>query len=257
MGILNVTPDSFSDGGRHLDPDRAVERGLAMAAEGADLLDVGGESTRPGSYGVDPEEERRRILPVVERLAARAAVPISVDTRHGSTARAALAAGASVLNDVSGLADPASAEAARDAGAPVVLMHMRGTPADMRGRAAYQDVVGEVVRELSERVRAAQAAGLPRESLLVDPGIGFAKTAEHSWAVLRDLAELRVLGLPILVGPSRKSFLSAVRPAEPGERLALTLGAALAAALHGAHVIRVHDVRETVDALRSFAAGTD
>ncbi|MCU0726523.1 MAG: dihydropteroate synthase [Planctomycetes bacterium] len=253
-GIVNVTPDSFSDGGRWLDPRAAVDHGLALAAEGADLLDVGGESTRPGAAPADEAEELARVLPVIERLAAGTPVPVSVDTRRGIVAREALGAGAKLVNDVSALADPETARAAAGAGAPVVLMHMRGTPADMRNRAVYRDVVGEVVAELHEAIRRAVALGVPEESLLVDPGIGFAKDAAQSLRLLADLPELRVLGRPILVGPSRKSFLDAVRPSEPADRLHLTLGAVAACAAAGAHVVRVHDVRPAVDVLRAFEA---
>lgn len=254
MGILNVTPDSFSDGGMNLDPDRAVRRGLAMVAAGAEILDVGGESTRPGADPVPPEEERRRILPVIERLVRETEVPISVDTRRGATARAALAAGATIVNDVSALDDPETGAAAAEAGAALVLMHMRGTPADMRERCDYDDVAREVTEELRGRVRRAVAAGVPESQIVVDPGIGFAKRAPQSFELIRRLGELRALGLPILVGPSRKSFLREVRDVPPEERLALTIGAVLAAVANGADVVRVHDVGPVVDAVRAFEA---
>jgi dihydropteroate synthase len=254
MGIVNVTPDSFSDGGRWLDPAAAVDHGLELEAEGADLLDVGGESTRPGAAATGEAAELARVLPVIERLAALARVPVSVDTRRGAVAREALAAGANLVNDVSALADPETARSAAEAGAPVVLMHMRGTPADMRARAVYRDVVGEVVLELHEAVRRAVSLGIQEDRLIVDPGIGFAKDAAQSLRLLADLPELRVLGRPILVGPSRKSFLAAVRPSEPADRLHLTLGAVAACAAAGAHIVRVHDVRPAVDVLRAFEA---
>jgi dihydropteroate synthase len=259
MGVINVTPDSFSDGGRFLDPDRAVEHGLAMVEEGADLLDVGGESTRPGSDPVDTVEEQARILPVVERLTAETDVPVSVDTRHGATARAAIAAGARILNDVSGLADDEAARVAAETGVPVVLMHMRGTPADMRRKTehlAYDDVVRDVIRELGDRLERAERAGVGRDRILIDPGIGFAKDAEQSLTLIRRLPELRELKRPVLVGPSRKSFLGAVVPTDPEDRLYLTLGA-LAACVHGgAHVLRVHDVLPAVHLVRAYEALT-
>jgi dihydropteroate synthase len=243
MGVVNVTPDSFSDGGRHADPDRAVAHALRLADEGADLLDVGGESTRPGAPPVPAEEEIRRVVPVVERLRARGlALPISVDTTKADVARAALRAGADLVNDVSGLRDPALAAAVAETGAPVVLMHMRGTPADMQSRAVYGDVVGEVARELEEALRRADAAGIPRERTVLDPGIGFAKTAEHSLALLARLGELRALGRPLLVGPSRKSFIGKVTGAPVEDRLAGTLAAVTACVLAGAELVRVHDV---------------
>ncbi|HYG69167.1 MAG TPA: dihydropteroate synthase [Anaeromyxobacteraceae bacterium] len=243
MGIVNATPDSFSDGGRFLDPDAAVAHALRLADEGADLVDLGGESARPGSPPVSVEEELRRVVPVVERLRARGfGLPISVDTTKAAVARAALAAGADLVNDVTGLADPDLAAVVAEAGAPVVLMHMRGTPADMQSRAVYGDVVADVARELEAAVARAVAAGVAPERIVLDPGVGFAKTAEHSLAVLARLPELRVRGLPLLVGPSRKSFIGAVTGAPVAERLPGTLAAVTAAVLAGAEFVRVHDV---------------
>jgi dihydropteroate synthase len=256
MGVLNVTPDSFSDGGRYLDPDAAVARGLDLVAEGADLLDVGGESTRPGADPVPPDEERDRVVPVIERLAAATDVPISIDTRRAAVTRAALAAGARILNDVSGLRDPAMAGVAAESGAPLILMHMRGTPADMRERAVYEDVVGDVAAELLASVGRARAAGVRLDRIVLDPGIGFAKTAEQSLTLLRRLPDLVRLGYPVLVGPSRKSFLASIRDVPPAERLSLTLGAVCACAAGGARIVRVHDVRPAADALRAFTAAT-
>jgi dihydropteroate synthase len=251
MGILNVTPDSFSDGGRWTDTDDAVAAGLAMAADGAAIIDVGGESTRPGAAAISIAEEQDRILPVIQRLAA-AGICVSADTRHAATMRAALAAGARIVNDVSGLThDPlAAAEVAAHA-CPVVLMHMRGTPATMASQAVYRDVVAEVRTELMARVDAALRAGVRQQQIAVDPGIGFAKRSDHSQAILRQLADLTSLGFPVLVGVSRKSFIGALSgEPQPDRRLGGSLAAGVFAVSQGAAIIRVHDVRETVQALR-------
>ena len=255
MGVLNVTPDSFSDGGRHADPDKAIAAGLAMAEAGADIVDVGGESTRPRSQPTPPEEEQARILPVIRALSANG-VRVSVDTRHAATMAVALDAGAAIVNDVSGLAhDPAAAPLVAARGCPVVLMHMRGTPADMPSHANYTDVVAEVVRELGDRINAAIAAGIAREQIAIDPGIGFAKRAEHSIELLRRLPELAVLGRPILVGVSRKSFIGRLSgEPDPAHRLGGSLAAALFAVSHGAAILRVHDVVETSQAVNLWCA---
>lgn len=254
MGILNVTPDSFSDGGRHHDVPRAVDAALAMVAAGADLIDVGGESTRPGAPPVDEPTEQARVVPVVAALAAHLSVPISVDTTKSAVAQAAVGAGAVMLNDVSGLRhDPALAAIAAASGAALVLMHMRGTTADMYRLASYADVAKEVAAELSWSIRAARAAGVAREALVIDPGLGFAKQAAHSWEVLRRLADpdLVALDLPMLVGASRKSFLqAAIGECPPHERDPASAAAATVAALSGAHIVRVHDVAATVQAVR-------
>jgi dihydropteroate synthase len=243
MGIVNATPDSFSDGGRFLDPDAAVAQALRLAEEGADLVDLGGESTRPGAPAVPVEEELRRVVPVIERLRARGfALPISIDTTKGAVARAALAAGADLVNDVTALSDPDLGRAAAEAGAPVVLMHMRGTPADMQTHAVYGDVAREVVRELEAALARADAAGIPRERTILDPGIGFAKTPEQSVELLARVGELRALGRPILVGPSRKSFIGKLTGASAPERLPGTLAAVAACVLAGVELLRVHDV---------------
>ena len=243
MGIVNATPDSFSDGGRFLAADDAVAQAERLVAEGADLVDVGGESTRPGAPEVPVDEELRRVLPVIERLRSRGcAVPISIDTRRAEVARAALAAGADLVNDVSALADPGMAEAVAASGAACVLMHMRGTPADMAARAVYADVVGEVAHELAEALGRAVRQGVPEGRILLDPGIGFAKTAEQSLEVLASLQRLRRLGRPLVVGPSRKSFIGKVVGAEVGERLPGTLAAVAACVLAGVEFVRVHDV---------------
>jgi dihydropteroate synthase len=257
MGILNVTPDSFSDGGHRFDASAAIAAGLAMAADGADIIDIGGESTRPGATLVPPDQEQDRVLPVIRTLAAEG-LCVSIDTRNAATMRAALAAGARIVNDVSGLThDKLSAgEVARQA-CPVVLMHMRGTPATMTTLANYTDVVAEVRAELSERIDAAIQAGIQPEQIAIDPGIGFAKKPRHSQAVLRGLPDLVGLGYPVLVGLSRKSFIGAfTEEPDPARRLPGSLAAALFGVLQGASILRVHDVRETVQALRVWQALT-
>lgn len=261
MAVLNVTPDSFSDGGRYASAEAAVDQGLRLAAEGADLLDVGGESTRPGAHPVAAEEEIRRVLPVVRELARRAGVPVSIDTSKAGVARAAIGAGAEVVNDVSGLQrDPAlGAEVARG-GAALCLMHTRGTPLEMRQRAGYADLLGEVQDELLEAVRRACEAGVAEERLALDPGLGFAKNAGHNLLLLRRLRELTQLGRPLLVGASRKSFLGGLSGKPAAERLHGSIAAAAVAAVHGASVVRVHDVAATrealalVDAMRSSSS---
>ena len=254
MGILNVTPDSFSDGGQHADLSRAVDAALAMVAAGADLIDVGGESTRPGAAPVDEARERARVVPVVAALSRQCPVPISVDTTKAAVARAAIDAGAVIVNDVSGLRkDPALATVAADAGAALVLMHMRGTTADMYRHAEYADVASEVAAELAWSVETAGARGVTRAALVIDPGIGFAKQAAQSWRLLACLEHpaLRALDLPLLVGASRKSFLQAAIGERPApERDAASIAAATVAVLSGAHIVRVHDVPGSVQAVR-------
>jgi dihydropteroate synthase len=250
MGVLNVTPDSFSDGGRFFDPEAAVARGVDMAAEGADLLDVGGESTRPGSEAVSEEEERRRVIPVIKRLAAELDLPISIDTRKPHVAEAALEVGASIVNDVTAGGDPRTFEVAREAGAGLVLMHMRGEPATMQQLTDYQDVVAEVRDYLAQRVEAAVGEGLDRDLLCVDPGLGFAKTEEQSLRLIRETDALLAIGRPVLVGPSRKSFIGWALDLPVDERVEGTLAAVVFAVSRGAHIVRVHDVRETARAVR-------
>jgi dihydropteroate synthase len=243
MGVVNVTPDSFSDGGRFLDPAAAVAQAERLAAEGADLVDLGGESTRPGSAPVDAVEEARRVVPVVARLRARGfPLPISLDTRRAEVARAGLAAGADLVNDVQGLADPLLARVVAEAGVPVVLMHMRGTPASMQDRAVYRDLLGEVADELRQAMARAEAAGIPAERIVLDPGVGFAKTPEQSVELLARVGELRALGRPLLVGPSRKRFIGHLTGAPVEERLPGTLAAVTACVLAGVEFLRVHDV---------------
>ena len=257
MGILNVTPDSFSDGGAHPDPAAATAAAMAMAEAGADIIDVGGESTRPGSAPVTPDVEQKRVVPVIRALAA-AGLRVSVDTRNAATMEATLDAGASIINDISGLShDPAAAGVVARAGCPVVLMHMRGTPATMNAETRYQDIAAEVIAELGARIRTAEAAGVAPHAIAIDPGIGFAKLAPHSVELLRRLPDLAVLGRPILVGVSRKSFLGRLSGVtEPRQRLPASLAAALFAVQRGARILRVHDVAETIQLLRVWHALT-
>ncbi len=254
MGVLNVTPDSFSDGGRFFEPAAALERAMQLAEDGAAIVDIGGESTRPGSTRVEATEELRRVIPVVERLAASLAVPVSVDTRKPEVMRRALAAGASMVNDVSALAAPGALEAVADSQAAVCLMHMRGEPGTMQAGPHYGDVVAEVREFLRGRVDACVAAGIPRERLAIDPGFGFGKALEHNLALLAGLAGIARDGLPVLAGLSRKRLIGALTGRAEGERLAGSLAAAVVAAINGARIIRAHDVRETVDALAVLAA---
>jgi dihydropteroate synthase len=262
LGVVNVTPDSFSDGGRWLDPDRAVEHALALAGEGADLLDLGAESTRPGGgvYGegaraVPADEELARLLPVIERLRPLVRIPLSVDTRKAAVARAALAAGADLVNDVSALGDPEMAGVVARAGCPVVLMHSRGELATMQRGIAFHDVVAEVRAELEAARSRAEAAGIAREAILLDPGLGFGKTTAQNLALLAGTAELAAAGSPLVVGASRKSFVGRTTGAPVGERLPGSLAAAAAAAHGGAALLRVHDVaatRQFLDVLRAI-----
>jgi dihydropteroate synthase len=253
MGVINTTPDSFSDGGQLADPESAIAAGERMVEEGADILDVGGESTRPGAAEVDETEERRRVIPVIEGLAARIRVPISVDTYKASTAEAALAAGAGVVNDVSGLrydSRLARVVAAREAA--IVLMHTRGRSTDMYAQATYHDVVAEVLDELRESIAFARDAGIAQDRIIVDPGLGFAKEARHSYEVLARLNAFSELGCPLLIGPSRKSFLSKplAGTVPAAQRDWATSAAVAAAVLGGAHIVRVHAVREMVHVVR-------
>lgn len=253
MGIINVTPDSFSDGGLLLDPVRATEAGVRMVAEGADLLDVGGESTRPGALPLGEAEELRRVVPVVEALAARVEVPISVDTYKAGVADAVLAAGAALVNDISGLRyEPTLAKVVASHGAAIVLMHMRGRSQDMYQQAVYHDVVGEVLDELRESIAFATGAGIAADRILVDPGLGFAKGASQSFEVLARLHEFSELGRPLVIGPSRKSFLARSIAGELAahDREWPTAAAVSAATLAGAHVVRVHAVREMAHVVR-------
>ncbi|WP_052113142.1 dihydropteroate synthase [Knoellia aerolata] len=255
MGVVNVTPDSFSDGGEWFEPEAAIAHGRALLAAGADVLDIGGESTRPGAERPSVEEELRRVLPVVRELAADGAV-VSIDTMRAAVAAAAVEAGAAIVNDVSGgLADGEMAGLVAAAGTPFVVMHWRGHSADMQSRAVYDDVVADVCADLADRVEVLQGQGIRRQNLIVDPGFGFAKTAEHNWTLLRRLDEVIALGLPVLVGTSRKTFLGRLgvpegsEPRPPSERDLSTAVTSFHAARHGAWAVRVHDVASTVGAL--------
>ncbi|MEX0584700.1 MAG: dihydropteroate synthase [Natronospirillum sp.] len=249
MGVVNVTPDSFSDGGQFQSTERAVAQAMALATAGATLLDLGGESTRPGAAPVSVEEELARVIPVVEAVRARTDVWISVDTSTAEVMRAAVTAGADMLNDVRALTRPGALEAAAELAVPVCLMHMRGEPATMQADPVYADVVQQVIGYLTERADAALQAGLARELLLFDPGFGFGKTLAHNLDLLRRLPEFVSLGYPLLVGLSRKSMLGTITGKPVEERLAASVAAAVLAAQGGAHIIRVHDVAATVDAL--------
>lgn len=258
MGIVNITPDSFSDGGRFSDPAKAIEHAKRLVSEGAAILDIGGESTRPGAQPVTPEEEQRRILPVIAGLKNCGAI-ISIDTRHAQTMQAAIAAGAGMVNDITALTgDPESLETAAQAGVYVCLMHMQGEPATMQDNPRYADVVEEVFFFLKERIEACLAAGIKRSRIIVDPGIGFGKTLEHNLALLRNLARFQDMRAPVLLGVSRKRFIAQLsRDEPPQERLAGSLAAALEAARQGVQILRVHDVAQTKQALAIVAALKD
>ena len=252
MGIINVTPDSFADGGLRFDPERAVADGLQMVADGADILDVGGESTRPGAPALGEDEELRRVLPVVEHLSRQAPAPVSIDTYKGRVAREAVARGAAIVNDVSALQyDDALAEAVASSGAALVVMHNRGRSHDMYGHASYRDLTAEITGELQATIDRAVNAGVRREAIIVDPGLGFAKRAEHTYEAIAMLGRLRSLDRPLLSGPSRKSFLTqALGSRRAEEREWGTAAAVAASVLLGAHIVRVHGVREMVDVVR-------
>lgn len=251
MGIVNVTPDSFSDGGAYAEPAAAAEHALQLIEDGADIVDIGGESTRPGADPVPVEEELRRVLPVIEHVSARTEALISIDTSKSEVAAAALERGAHIVNDVSACtADPAMTACIRDVRPGVVLMHMRGTPRTMQRDIRYRDVLRDVCDYLAARVDALAAAGIARERIAVDPGIGFGKTVEHNLALLRGVPVLNTLGQPVVIGASRKSFIGRLLDRTVDQRRAGSLGAAIFAARAGARIIRVHDVKETCDMLR-------
>ena len=251
MGILNVTPDSFSDGGRFLQPPAALDHAVAMAEEGADFIDVGAESTRPGSRAVPAREQLKRLLPVLRAVKKKVKVPVSVDTTSATVAQAALREGADIVNDVSALAgDRRMAAVVARAGVPCILMHMKDRPRTMQQNPEYSDLMSEVVGFLAAALERGEKAGIDRRQMLVDPGIGFGKTATHNLEIMRRLSELQSLGAPIVVGPSRKRFIGAVSDAPPGERLEGTIAACVLAAANGANVLRVHDVKPVVKALK-------
>lgn len=258
MGILNVTPDSFSDGGQFLDPQRALDHTHAMVEQGADIIDIGGESTRPGAQAVSLDDELRRVIPLIEELAPHLPVPVSVDTSKPEVMRVAADAGAGLLNDVYALRLPGALQAAAATGLPVCLMHMQGEPRSMQDNPQYQNVVAEVKTFLLERAAAAEAAGIPRASILLDPGFGFGKNLAHNLSLLRNLHELAATGYPLLVGLSRKRMIGSLLGDAPVERrLHGSVAAALLAMQHGATIVRVHDVQATKDALAVWQAVTD
>jgi len=250
MGILNVTPDSFSDGGIYYETEKAVKHGLEMVEWGADIIDVGGESTRPGAVPVPVEEEQRRVLPVIESLHEQTDVPISVDTYKPETAEKAIEKGASIVNDVYALRKPGMVDVISEYGAGVVLMHMKGTPATMQQNPQYKDLIGEIRSFLESRVRYAVENGVDERSIVVDPGIGFGKTLEHNFEIIARLSEIKTLGYPLLVGPSRKSFIAKTLGLPYHQLLEGTISAAVAAILNGADIIRVHDVEQVGKAVK-------
>jgi dihydropteroate synthase len=254
MGIVNVTPDSFADGGRYDSPQAAVEHGLQMVADGADLLDIGGESTRPGADAVDEAEELRRIIPVIEALAKQTDVPISVDTSKPGVMRAAVAAGAGMINDVYALRQDGALDAAAALGVPVVLMHMQGEPRTMQADPHYDDVVAEVYGFFNQRLFACEMAGIAKKKLVIDPGFGFGKTVQHNLALLAQLRRMTELGVPVLAGLSRKRTIGEITGRELDERVYGSVAAALIAVQNGAAIVRVHDVAATVDALKVWNA---
>lgn len=255
MGVINVTPDSFSDGGSFVDAQAAIAHGLRLIDEGADLLDIGGESTRPGAGAVPVDVELARVIPVIEALAGRSTVPISVDTSQPQVMRAAVAAGAGLINDVRALRLPGALDAAADSGAAICLMHMQGEPGSMQQQPEYDDLVGEVQRFLTDRILACQFAGIDKKRLLIDPGFGFGKTLTHNLELLGRLTQLRVLGCPLLVGLSRKRTIGTLTGRDsPQERIHGSVAAALIAVQQGAIIVRVHDVAATRDALSVWTA---
>ena len=255
MGIVNVTPDSFSDGGEHATTEAAIAHGLRLAEEGADILDIGGESTRPGADDVAVDEELRRVIPVIEALAQRTTLPVSIDTSKPEVMRAAVAAGAGMINDVYGLRRDGALDAAAALGVPVVLMHMLGEPRSMQEAPVYDDVVADVHRFLAERIFAAEMAGIAKSRIVVDPGFGFGKTLEHNLALLARLDRIAALGVPVMAGLSRKRSIGQLTGRDdPHARIHGSVAAHLIAAQHGAKLVRVHDVAATVDALKVWAA---
>jgi dihydropteroate synthase len=248
MAILNVTPDSFSDGGHYFNIDRAVKHAKMMAAEGADIIDIGGESSRPGSEPVLLEKELERVIPVIKALSKEIDIPISIDTYKAEVAKEALNAGASIINDISGLRfDPLMAKVAAEAGCPVIIMHMKGTPRDMQKRPVYKDVVKEITAFFKERISFAVKNGIKKNKIIIDPGIGFGKTVVHNLEIIKRLKEFRKLGVPILIGPSRKSFIGRILNADVDKRLEGTAAAVAIGIANGANIVRVHDVKEMAD----------
>ncbi len=255
MGVLNVTPDSFSDGGQFFDTDAAIEHGLKMAAEGAAIIDIGAESTRPGSASVPAEEQSKRAIPVIEALSKKVGVPISIDTYNCDVAKAALDAGAAMINDITALTDERLGQLAAEMGVPVVLMHMQGTPLTMQAEPKYKDVVAEVLEFLLERVKMAEAFGIAREKIFIDPGIGFGKTLEHNLLLLKNIDRFVETGYRVLVGTSRKSFLGKITGKEnPADRLFGTAATVALSVAAGVSIVRVHDVAEMLEVVKVVSA---
>ena len=255
MGVINVTPDSFSDGGEFFEKERAVDQALHFAADGADLIDIGGESTRPYSKGISAEEEMNRVIPVIEALKKELTLPISIDTLKSQVAREALRCGASMVNDISALrSDPGMASVVADAGVPVILMHMKGTPADMQAHPTYDDVAAEIIDFLRKAIDQAVSWGIRRERIIVDPGIGFGKTFDHNLEILRELGRFQCLDAPILVGSSRKAFIGRILDKKVHERDTVTMATVAAAVMNGAHIVRVHNVKQAVETVRVIDA---
>jgi dihydropteroate synthase len=250
MGVLNVTPDSFSDGGLFFDKEKAIAHGIRMVEEGADIIDIGGESTRPGSKPLELDEELRRVIPVIESLSKKVGVPISIDTYKSAVAQRAIEAGAEIINDISALNfDPNLAQVAAKENTPLVLMHIRGTPETMQKNVYYESLLSEILHSLKDSIRMAESAGVDPRQIIVDPGIGFGKTVEDNLFIIKNLYEFRILGKPILLGTSRKSFIGKILNAEAGDRLEGTLSSIAIGVLNGAHVIRSHDVLQTRKAI--------
>lgn len=254
MGIVNVTPDSFSDGGKYSSVELAVEHALQLIAEGADILDIGGESTRPGAQPVSLEEELRRVIPVIEALVKVSTVPLSIDTYKPEVMRAAIAAGVDMVNDICALREPGALDVVADSHVGICLMHMQGVPQTMQLDPSYNDVVAEVKQFLADRVEACQAHGIVRERILLDPGFGFGKSTAHNIALIQNLDSFAEFGLPLLVGLSRKSVLGRIAGGDEQQRLHAGLAASVISVMKGANIVRVHDVKATVDALKVVAA---
>jgi dihydropteroate synthase len=255
MGIVNVTPDSFSDGGRFFEPGKAIEQGIAMASHGADIIDIGGESTRPYSKRISVEEELNRVIPVIEGMRKQVKVPISIDTLKAQVAREALRSGASMVNDISALrSDPQMVRVVAEAGVPIVLMHMKGAPEDMQVQPMYDEVLSEIVGFLRSALDQAKQGGVSQDLTIVDPGIGFGKTFEHNLEIIRGLKQLQCLGRPVLVGTSRKAFIGHILKKDVEARETGTMATVAAAVMNGAHIVRAHDVEKTVETVRMIDA---
>jgi len=255
MGVLNVTPDSFSDGGLYFQKDKAIEQGLAMAYEGADIIDIGGESTRPYSDTVSPDEELDRVIPVIEALAKEIKIPISIDTCKATVARDALRAGASIINDISALRfDSEMASVAAEAGIPIILMHMQGTPGNMQNNPTYDHLIPEILEFLKNAIDRAVKAGVRKDLIIIDPGIGFGKTFNHNFEIIKELNQFGSLRRPILLGTSRKAFIGHILDKEPNERDNGTMATVSASILNGAHIVRVHNVKRTLETVKVIDA---